>query len=106
MRSGKLSHLLTQIFSPFLLTTEDKVGRRGIDPRESLARGVVAVVWMIVVGVSLDIGAHAQTPPIRFSGIGFINGVQMTGAATWHYGSDQQSGTVRLVAFASGQSKM
>jgi len=45
-------------------------------------------------------------PPVTFSSVGIVSAVQMTGTAAWHYGSDEQSGTVSLKAVANGQNTM
>lgn len=43
---------------------------------------------------------------INFSSAGFVAGIQMSGTASWTYGSDQQTGTVLLQANANGQARM
>lgn len=48
----------------------------------------------------------ATAPPITFSSAGFVSTVQMTGSATWSYGSDQQTGSVTLQASSQGQGRM
>jgi hypothetical protein len=50
--------------------------------------------------------ATSVLPSITFSSIGAVSTVQMTGTATWTYGSDQQTGAVTLQANANGQSRM
>jgi hypothetical protein len=52
-------------------------------------------------------GTSLQTiPAITFSNAGPVSTVQMTGTASWSYGSDQKSGSVLLQANANGQSRM
>jgi hypothetical protein len=73
-----------------------------------------AICWVFAVAVCAVCGFPTQAiaqnssvapPPITFSSIGFVPGLQLTGTAKWHYGSDVQSGTVTLEGFANGQSK-
>ena len=45
-------------------------------------------------------------PSIVFSSIGPISTIQLTGTAIWTLGSDQQTGTVTLLAAATGQTRM
>jgi len=49
--------------------------------------------------------AQATLPTIRFSSAGLVSTIQMTGTASWTYGSDQQTGSVTLQADSRGQSR-
>jgi hypothetical protein len=60
-------------------------------------------VWFLLAG-AIAYGAQAS-PQINF-GNNFVHQIQMTGTAAWHYGSDEQTGTVTLTAAASGASRV
>ncbi len=75
-----------------------------MDWRNLMSRALC--VSLVVASVFSFAPAQQQAPALAFSSIGLVSGVQMTGKASWHYGSDDQTGTVTLNAFASGRSSM
>ncbi len=74
------------------------------------------MLWVLTVAVCVVTASSnrataqnsslAAPPPITFSSIGFVPGVQLTGTATWHYGADIQTGSATLTGSANGQSQM
>lgn len=49
---------------------------------------------------------ETSTARITFAPSQFVSSVQMTGTAVWHYGSDEQTGSVLLKAYANGESSV
>src|SRR5437762_8299184 len=83
------------------------------DVCSSIARYFFLVTFLIFFsfGASAQqIDAAAQALITRslaaFSGGKPVTSVTMSGTASWHYGSDQQSGTVELTANADGSSRL
>jgi hypothetical protein len=70
--------------------------------------------WFLVFSASISaaqqVDAAAQALIARshaaFSGGKPVTSVTMSGTASWHYGSDEQTGTVQLSANADGSSRM
>jgi hypothetical protein len=66
----------------------------------------VLCVLLLITSGFISARGQQQGPPIAFSSSGFVSSVQMNGSASWHYGSDEQSGSVTLQANANGKSRV
>ncbi len=72
-----------------------------------MSKALLVVLFITCTLVATLAQQQASSAPIvAFSSVEFVPGVQMTGNATWHYGSDEQTGTATLSAYATGRSTM
>jgi hypothetical protein len=79
---------------------------RSLKTLAAILSAVSAFALQLPKSPSIATGTVQTVPSITFSSIGTVGSLQMNGTATWSYGSDQETGTVRLLPNANGQSTM
>jgi hypothetical protein len=66
----------------------------------------ICCLFVLLTAAFSQTSGQGSGSVIAFSNAGFVSSVQMSGTAAWHYGSDEQSGSVTLQANANGKSRL